>query len=188
MGLFSPKGEDEFPVELNQGKWDIDHIPEGLDGEEGEAQAIVSHAGVFFFPVYGRVSSYSEAIQHMPVPYYYSTITGIVLRMEHTEPLFPGSILPPFDPTALNPKALRRSVHDTFRCPYDSTPMAYRYIPASKHLHSIGYGKEVGLPDGVQELHIIHALILTSSLITISKICFLRTHDPDLSLVQWLYL
>ena len=158
-GLFSPKGDGEVPVavEFSQGKWDISHIPDIVseEDEEGEAQVAASIspiASVFSFPVCGAMSSYAEAIKHLPVPFYYNKVTGIVLAENHKEPPFPGSVLHPYDPTAPKLKSSRRPQHDTFKRPYESQPLAYLYPPPMKYLISIGYGKEVSLPDGVQEL------------------------------------
>ena len=60
------------------------------------------------------------------------------------ESRFPGSLFPLYSATTPAQKMLRRPVHDSFRPPYG---------PAIPYLTSIGYSKEVGLPDGMQELY-----------------------------------
>lgn len=89
--------------------------------------------------------SYSEVISHLPVDFYYNSSTGIRLPEEVVKtPSFPGSILPLYDASAPPPVTVRRQTHDTFKPPHGE-PCHF--------LHSLGYGQEVGLPNGVQEIY-----------------------------------
>lgn len=100
---------------------------------------------VFSAPADNSIQTYSDTILHIPVPFYYNRYTGTVLSSDVTrEPLFPGSVLPVYDVNRPDTKVLRRPKHDTFRPPCGG---------ATAYLTSIGYGKEVGLPDGMQEVY-----------------------------------
>ena len=93
----------------------------------------------------GEIESYSDAIEHLPMPFYYNTDTGIVLPSNKVKrPLYPGPILPPYDADVKVPKTPRRPYHDRLFRP----PKGF----ATPYLTSIGYGAEIGLPDGMQEV------------------------------------
>lgn len=146
-GLFSPKGDDEV---FSQGKWDIAGIPEEVDGGEGgrvapDAAPMTAAKEVFSAPADGNPRSYSDAILRLPVAFYFSDLTGINLPNDMVrQPLFPGTLLRLYDAATPLPKMIRRSKHDTFRPPCGL---------AIEHLSSIGYGMEVGLPAGMQEVY-----------------------------------
>ena len=100
---------------------------------------------IFASPADGNIVSYSDAIQQLPMPFYYNTHTGIVLLSDTVKrPLYPGSVMPLYNTAMKVPKTSQRLYHDKlFRPPYGCA------IPC---LISIGYGAEVGLPDGMQEV------------------------------------
>ncbi len=84
--------------------------------------------------------TYSNALLQLPTAFYYNAQTGIILtgdfvkqRMLPTSPNFPS----PDD------SLFRRTKHDNYKPPYG---------PMLQYLTSVGYGKEVGLPDGFQEV------------------------------------
>lgn len=152
-GLFTlkrPVRDGEVPTESNLGKWDISEVPEEVDGGEyGGVQAapsaMVAAKVVFSLPADGTARSYSDAILQLPVDFYFNSLTGITLP-DHMvrQPSFPGSALPLYDAASPVPRMLRRQKQDTFR------PDRGLHI---EHLWSVGYGREVGLPDGMQEVH-----------------------------------
>ena len=81
-GLFSPKGDGEVPTEL--GKWDIDNIPEEVDGGDGARNGSMNTASaakvVFSSPADGMVRSYYDAILQLPLAFYFNRGTGITLQ------------------------------------------------------------------------------------------------------------
>ena len=94
----------------------------------------------FAYPATSEIKTYSAAVLRLPTAFYYNALTGIILTGNFVKQRsFPDSMSLPHDVTLL-----RRSSHDYFRPPYG---------PPVSYLKSVGYGKEVGLPDGVQEVY-----------------------------------
>ena len=96
----------------------------------------------YFFvdPAASEIKTYSAAILRLPTAFYYNALTGVILTGNFVKQrIFPGSVSLPQDVTLI-----RCSTNDNFRPPY-SAPVNY--------LKSVGYGKEMGLPDGVQEVY-----------------------------------
>lgn len=98
---------------------------------------------VFAFPADSATESYIGAILHLPIAFYFNALTGIILLGDLVKQRqLPGTILPNFNvPFA---KMSKRSSHDRFRPPYGQ---------AIEYFTSIGYGDEVGLPAGMQEVY-----------------------------------
>ena len=95
---------------------------------------------IFAYPASNATETYSTAILRLLTAFYYNALTGIILTGNFVKQRsFPGSVSLPHDVTLL-----RRSSHDYFRLPYG---------PPVSYLKSVGYGKEVGLPDGMQEVY-----------------------------------
>ena len=143
-GLFSSKEEDGKPVEVSKAKWDVDEIPEEEDEvfiKQVTGTMAAAHK-VFAVPTNDNIHSYADAINRIPVAFYYNDYTGITLSNSFIkERRFPGTQFPKYDADSPLSKTIRRPENDTFlQQPYPS------------YLVSIGYGKEVGLPDGVQEV------------------------------------
>ena len=140
-GLFSSDDGGEVPVELSHGKWDEDV------GDECDAAAthMTTAKVVFASPADGNIQSYSDAIGQFPVDFYFNHRTGITLSSDIVkEPSFPGSMLPLYDAIVPVPEMLRRPIHDSFRPPLGHP---------TKYLKSMGYGMEVGLQSGMQQVH-----------------------------------
>ena len=98
---------------------------------------------VLTYPAVNGTQSYADAILRVPPAFYYNALTGIILIGDLVKQRkFPGSVLSPT--SSSNAKMLRRPMHDTFRPPCG---------PPVKFLTSVGYSKEVGLPDGMQEVY-----------------------------------
>lgn len=98
---------------------------------------------VFAFPANGSTESYISAILRLPIAFYFNALTGVILLGDLVKQRrFPGPVLLPLN--APVPEMLRRSTHDRFRPPCGE---------AVEYLTSIGYGSEVGLPDGMQEVY-----------------------------------
>ena len=96
--------------------------------------------GNFFAYPATLFQSYSSAILQLPTAFYYNALTGIILTGELVgQKNFPASPIWPIPDAEI----LRRFKHDSFRAPHG---------PPVYYLTSVGYGKEVGLPDGVQEV------------------------------------
>ena len=95
-------------------------------------------------PIFNTPTNYQEVLQLLPFEFYFPKDTDLIIpETFRTQLLFPGRIMPKYDPKAPLPKASRRPWHDTFKHPVG--PRVFFPI-------SIGYGSEVGLPPGVQEL------------------------------------
>ena len=94
----------------------------------------------FTCPAASPTKTYSAAILRLPTAFYYNALTGVILTGNFVkQKKFPGSVS-----LSQDIKLLRRSRNDYFRPPYG---------PPVHYLTSVGYGKEVGLPDGVQEVY-----------------------------------
>jgi len=143
VGLFSSEGSELRPVESNKGKWDAPQ--DDADVFVQQASGFMAAAGpVFALPANGNLQSYAEAIDQLPVEFYYNPHAGVICNPQvMRERKFPGMPLPIFNPDSCLPKCQRRLQDDTFRSPYTQNPV---------FLYSIGYGPEVGLPEGVQEV------------------------------------
>ena len=151
-GLFSPKGD--IPVEASLGLWDTSHlVEEGTDDQEdignlpeesNNGQDMNLQQNELSPPLSNIPTNYQEALQLLPFEFYFQKDTGLIIpETFRTQLLFPGRIIPKYDPKAPLPKASRRPWHDTFRHPLG--PRVFLPI-------SIGYGSEVGLEPGIQEL------------------------------------
>lgn len=107
-----------------------------------------STAFVFALPATSReIDSYLEALSCIPVGFYYGHLSAVQLPKSVVAERcpFPGSVLPPYSASSSSlPVMARRPMHDTFRPP-NGRPVNY--------LHSLGCGREVDLPDGVQEMY-----------------------------------
>ena len=148
-GLFSSKGDGELPVEFSQGKWDADECDGDEDDEvfyQKDTTVVMTPSQVSFaLPANGNVQSYVDAIRQLPIAFYYNAHTGITIPGEFAKEIrFPGEALPLFDVNSPITKVLRRPQHDTFRPPYGNI---------SEYLLSIGYGQEIGLANGIQEVY-----------------------------------
>ena len=149
-GLFTKKTEtDGVPIEATQGLWDVIHLSED-ELQLFECQQIYENhelqekakdetsSNVRALP------TYIEAVQQLPIGFYFPSDTGIIISSEvNSEVKFIGQALPKYDPSISLPKAYRRPWHDNFRPP-NGPPI---FSPVS-----IGYGPEVGLEPGLQAL------------------------------------
>jgi len=89
-----------------------------------------------------QTTSYFDVLLQLPTAFYYNAQTGIILTGEFVKQrAFPKSSSFPYANADL---MLRRSRHDSLKPPHG---------PEVLYLTSIGYGKEVGLPDGMQEIY-----------------------------------
>ena len=96
----------------------------------------------FFAGPANQSISYFDILLQFPTAFYYNAQTGIILTGEFVKQrAFPKSSSFPSTPTNL---LLRRSKHDSLKPPHG---------PQVLYLTSVGYGKEVGLPDGMQEIY-----------------------------------
>ena len=142
LGLFSQKSSNgAVHIEATQGIFDISHLPDG-DVMYAPTQVQNGVISIFTKPVGTNVANYAEIIQQMPFEFYFSEgncNTGSPVP----KPKFPGSVLPGYNPEQPASKMPRRSHHDSFRHPYG---------PVLHYHRSIGYGPEVRLPKGVQEV------------------------------------
>ena len=145
-GLFSKKTEtDGVPIEATHGLWDVIHPSE--DELFERQQMFEKHEK----KKVGEISSpkdapptYMEAVQQLPIGFYFPSDTGITLSPEvNAQFMFSGQSIPMYDPSAPLPKAYRRAWHDNFKPP-NGPPI---FFPVS-----IGYGQEVGLEPGLQAL------------------------------------
>ena len=139
-GLFSSSDDSEVPVELSQGKWDSN--PD--DQTDFAVAAMTTAKAVFSSPADGKIQSYHDAISQLPTAFYYNQVTGLMLAHGVKEASFPGPVLPLYDAKAPIPRMLRRPIQDSFRPPLGH-PI--------EHLKSIGYGEEVGLRKGLQQIY-----------------------------------
>ena len=146
-GLFSKKTEtDGVPIEATHGLWDVIHPSEDElferqqvfeKHEKKEADKTSSSPKV-------APPTYIEAIQQLPIGFYFPSDTGVSLSPEvNAQFMFSGQSIPVYDPSAPLPKAYRRPWHDNFKPP-NGPPV---FFPVS-----IGYGQEVGLEPGLQAL------------------------------------
>ena len=96
----------------------------------------------FFAGPANQSTSYFDILLQFPTAFYYNAQTGIILTGEFVKQrAFPKSSSFPSTPTNL---LLRRSKHGSLKPPHG---------PQVLYLTSVGYGKEVGLPDGMQEIY-----------------------------------
>ena len=152
-GLFTQKTEtDGVPIEATQGLWDVIHLSEDElqmfecqqiyekheIKEKVKEETSLNSADVRVLP------TYTEAVQQLPIGFYFPSDTGIILSSEvNSEVKFLGQTMSKYDPSSSLPKAYRRPQHDNFRPP-NGPPI---FSPVS-----IGYGPEVGLEPGLQVL------------------------------------
>ena len=152
-GLFSSKGADgNVTIESTKGKWDNDDIPEEVDGEEVEVfiqqiSGVMATADVVFaLPSNGNIKAYEDALSQLPMAFYYNFFVGITLSGDLAkERRFPGYPFPVYDVDSPLSKNKRRPESDTIWDPRNP-------IPRPCYLYSLGYGAEVGLFNGMQEV------------------------------------
>ena len=109
--------------------------------KQDQALETMGNTDVFACPATDMTHSYYTALLRLPIAFYYNALTDIILTGEVVKQRsFPPSVLPIADAASL----LRRSTHDSFRPPLGQ-PTYY--------LFGIGYGKEVGLPEGMHEVY-----------------------------------
>ena len=131
-GLFSVKIDD------------VDGSGEATPDLMDTSRSIPNAGDEIHSPLFNTPTNYQEVLQLLPFEFYFRKDTGLIIpETFRTQLLFPGKIMPKYDPKAPLPKASRRPWHDTFRHPLG--PRVFLPI-------SIGYGSEVGLEPGVQEL------------------------------------
>ena len=141
-GLFSSKSDERSPVEFSKGKCYVSEDDVFIQPGDG---TMATADLVFALPANGSIQSYAAVIDQLPIAFYYNNFTGINLASEFiNERVFPGDNFPLYDPDSPAKKSLRRPQHDTFRPPYH-----YQTL----YLMNRGYGKEIGLADGIQEIY-----------------------------------
>ena len=160
QGLFTPKtNEWVVPIEAQHGLWDVIHPSE--DELVLREKTFETHGNIVgkktMVPPNDAPPAYLEAVQQLPVRFYFPSDTGIELPPDlKASHAFPGTAIPAFDPSAVLPKSYRRPWHDTFHPPH-GPPV---FFPVS-----FGYGAEVGLDHGLQALWD-----------PVSKTCFFLDH------------
>ena len=146
-GLFSKKTEtDGVPIEAAHGLWDVIHPSEDELFERQQIFEKHEKKDVAENSSSPKVAppTYMEAVQQLPIGFYFPSDTGITLSPEvNAQFMFSGQPIPKYDPSAPLPKAYRRAWHDNFKPP-NGPPI---FFPVS-----IGYGQEVGLEPGLQAL------------------------------------
>lgn len=98
---------------------------------------------------FNDITSYSDAVSKLPSSFYYNKLNSFELASDLIIGTpFPGSVLPIYDASLPLPIVFRRRMNDTYRPPHGKSV---------DYLFSIGYGVEMGLPDGVQEICIANS-------------------------------
>ena len=142
-GLFSSKGDEEGLVNLNRGNQNTDEISNEVFIQQDSGKMATADL-VFALPANGNIHTYTDAILQMPVDFYCNIYTGITLRSDFIkERKFPGYPFPLYDADSPLSKYQRRPQNDTFRSPQVRNPT---------YIFSMGYGADVGLPNGMQEV------------------------------------
>lgn len=108
------------------------------------AETMVSAGEIFMRSSATEVLSYSDALPCLPTAFYYTEQNSFTLSGDFTKPtVLPGSVLPMYNASTPLPPFIKRAMNDTFR------PPCGRAVP---YLYSLGYGKEVGLLERLQEV------------------------------------
>ena len=146
-GLFTKRSDTGgVPIEATHGLWDVIHPSE--DELFGRQQMFEKQerrdTGKTSSTSTDAPPTYMEAVQQLPIGFYFPSDTGITLSPEvNSQSKFSGHSIPMYDPGTPLPKAYRRPWHDNFKPP-NGPPV---FFPVS-----IGYGQEVGLEPGLQAL------------------------------------
>ena len=152
--------------------------------EENHAAKTVASAGeIFSRSVKGKILSYSDTLSCLPTSFYFTehnsfTLSGDIIKVNTP----PGSLLPLYDASAPLPPFIKRAAQDSFRPPHGKA------VPS---LYSLGYGKEVGLPEGMQEVSVPNS---NNSLLLDHTKCQLLPQDPQSKLAppitetKWKYM
>ena len=144
--VFSPRMEaGAAPVEATHGLWYVIHPSEDelAQREIAFQQAEKMNSSDAVRPP-GAPPTYANTIQQLPIGFYFPEDMGIVLPPELKATVaHPGTEVVRYDPSAVLPKSYRRPWHDTFHPPL-GLPV---FFPIS-----MGYGAEIGLPQGTQAL------------------------------------
>ena len=146
-GLFTKKSDtDGVSIEATHGLWDVVHPSEDelserqQTFEEQDKRDIVKTLSTST----DAPPTYMEAVQQLPIGFYFSSDTEITLSPEvNSQFKLSGRSIPMYDPATSPPKAYRRPWHDNFKPP-NGPPI---FFPIS-----IGYGQEIGLEPGLQAL------------------------------------
>lgn len=111
-----------------------------------KAETMASASEIFMHSAENKLLSFSDALSCLPAAFYYTEHNSLALSGDFIkQSVLPGSVLPLYDASVQLPPLIRRAMHDNFRPPHGK---------AVPYLHSFGYGKEVGLPDGMHEVSV----------------------------------
>lgn len=145
-GLFSPQREADgnVCVEAIHGLWDAVHPSNDSNDRESLFQDQSVRLGSGSNTIINIAPSNDTSNENLPIRFYFPESMGIQcpshLKLGKS---FPGTALALYDSSTPLTKCFCRPSHDTFRPPFGSKV---------KFQMSIGYGAEIGLPHGVQEV------------------------------------